>query len=124
MEGMTDAPESQKRALRAELRERRRVRTATEREREAASITQHLIDLTSDLQARSIAAYLSLPEEPGTRDFVRWASDNNIRVLLPVSRVDGLLDWAPYDGTGEELDRKSTRLNSSHELKSRMPSSA
>jgi len=104
MEGMTDAPESQKRALRAELRERRRVRTATEREREAASITQHLIDLTSDLQARSIAAYLSLPEEPGTRDFVRWASDNNIRVLLPVSRVDGLLDWAPYDGNDEDED--------------------
>ncbi|NYF09962.1 5-formyltetrahydrofolate cyclo-ligase [Leifsonia sp. AK011] len=101
---MTDAPESQKRALRAELRERRRVRTATEREREAASITQHLIDLTSDLRARSIAAYLSLPEEPGTRDFVKWAAENDIRVLLPVSRVDGLLDWAPYDGNDEDED--------------------
>ncbi len=104
MGSMTDAPESQKRALRAELRERRRVRTATEREREAASITQHLIDLTSDLHARSIAAYLSLPEEPGTRDFVKWAAENDIRVLLPVSRVDGLLDWAPYDGNDEDED--------------------
>ena len=104
MGSMTDAPESQKRALRAELRERRRVRTSTEREREAAAITQHLIDLTSDLQARSIAAYLSLPEEPGTRDFVKWAAENDIRVLLPVSRVDGLLDWAPYDGNDEDED--------------------
>ena len=104
MGSMTDAPESHKRALRAELRERRRVRTATEREREAAAITQHLIDLTSDLHARSIAAYLSLPEEPGTRDFVRWAAENDIRVLLPVSRVDGLLDWAPYDGNEEDED--------------------
>ena len=101
---MTDSAELEKRALRAELRERRRIRTAKEREEDAASLTQHLIDLTSDLGSRSIAAYLSLPEEPGTRDFVRWACDNNIRVLLPVSRVDGLLDWAPYDGEDEDED--------------------
>lgn len=25
-------------------------------------------------------------------------------MLLPVSRADGLLDWAPYDGSDEELD--------------------
>ncbi|UDF14058.1 5-formyltetrahydrofolate cyclo-ligase [Antiquaquibacter oligotrophicus] len=101
---MTDAPESQKRALRAELRERRRIRTASEREREGTALTQHLIDLTSDLGARSIAAYLSLPEEPGTRDFVEWACENGIRVLIPVSRADGLLDWAPYDGSDEDED--------------------
>lgn len=101
---MTDGPESQKRALRAELRERRRIRTATERAREAAAITQHLIDLTSDLGSKSIAAYLSTPEEPGTREFLSWACENGIRVLLPVSRADGLLDWAPYDGAQEDED--------------------
>ena len=101
MVSMTEAPESQKRALRAELRERRRIRTLTERERAADTITQHLIDLASDLGSRSIAAYLSLPEEPGTRDFVSWACEQGIRVLLPVSRSDGLLDWAPYDGDDE-----------------------
>jgi 5-formyltetrahydrofolate cyclo-ligase len=104
MESMTDGPESQKRALRAELRERRRIRTATERERAATQITQHLIDLTSDVGSRSIAAYLSTPEEPGTRDFLHWACENDIRVLLPVSRADGLLDWAPYDGDDEDED--------------------
>ena len=25
-------------------------------------------------------------------------------MLLPVSRIDGLLDWAPYDGGSEESD--------------------
>ncbi len=104
MVSMTEAPESQKRALRAELRERRRIRTLTERDRAATAITQHLIDLASDLGSRSIAAYLSLPEEPGTRDFVAWACDQGIRVLLPVSRSDGLLDWAPYDGDDEGED--------------------
>ncbi len=104
METMTDGPESQKRALRAELRERRRIRTATERERASTQITQHLIDLTSDVGSRAIAAYLSTPEEPGTRDFLHWACENDIRVLLPVSRADGLLDWAPYDGDDEDED--------------------
>lgn len=67
---MADAAESEKRALRAQIRERRRIRTSTERSQAAAAITQHLIDLASDLKVRSISAYLSLPDEPGTRDFV------------------------------------------------------
>ena len=96
--------ESEKRALRAQIRERRRIRTSTERAKAATAITQHLVDLASDLRVRSLSAYLSLPDEPGTRDFVAWACGEDIRVLLPVSREDGLLDWAPYDGEDEELD--------------------
>lgn len=101
---MVDPAESQKRALRAEIRARRRNRTSTERDEAAAAITQHLVDLASDLKVRSLSAYLSMTDEPGTRDFVTWACDQDIRVLLPVSREDGLLDWAPYDGRGEEVD--------------------
>ena len=44
------------------------------------------------------------PEEPDTRAFLRWTADQGIRVLLPISRTDGLLDWAPYDGEDEEQD--------------------
>ena len=101
---MPDAAESQKRALRAEIRERRRIRTSTERASAASAITQHLVDLASDLKVRSLSAYLSLPDEPGTRDFVAWACEQDIRVLLPISREDGLLDWAPYDGQDEDVD--------------------
>ncbi|CAN5364843.1 5-formyltetrahydrofolate cyclo-ligase [soil metagenome] len=100
---MPDPAESQKRALRAEIRERRRNRTSTERSTAAVAITQHLVDLASDLKVQSLSAYLSLPDEPGTRDFVEWACEQDIRVLLPISREDGLLDWAPYDG-GEDVD--------------------
>ena len=101
---MADEVAHEKRALRAELRERRRITTATERESADAAITQNLIDLVSGLGSRSLAAYLSLPDEPGTREFVAWACGEGIRVLLPVSRVDGLLDWAPYDGAEEDAD--------------------
>jgi 5-formyltetrahydrofolate cyclo-ligase len=104
MDSMTDDASNQKRALRAELRERRRITPSKERSAADASITQHLVDLTTDLRATSIAAYLSTPDEPGTRDFLAWACDHDIRVLLPISRADGLLDWAPYDGKGEDED--------------------
>lgn len=101
---MSDEPENRKRALRAELRERRRVRTTTERERAAAAITDHLERLAADLGVRSLSAYLSTPDEPDTRRFLDWAHDRGIRILLPVSRIDGLLDWAPYDGEDEDRD--------------------
>lgn len=101
---MPDEVGNQKRAIRAELRERRRITTAKERAEADAAITQNLVTLASDLGSRSIAAYLSLPEEPGTRDFIAWACERGIRVLLPISRVDGLLDWAPYDGAAEQVD--------------------
>jgi 5-formyltetrahydrofolate cyclo-ligase len=104
MTAMADEVANAKRALRAELRERRRITSATQRERADDALTGHLIQLTSDLGSRSIAAYLSTPEEPGTRDFLAWACEHEIRVLLPVSRADGLLDWATYDGEEEDED--------------------
>jgi len=96
--------EARKRALRAELRERRRVSPAAKRAAASAALTQNLVDLASDLGARSLSAYLSTPDEPDTRDFLRWADEQGIRVLIPVSRADGLLDWAPYDGDAEDTD--------------------
>lgn len=101
---MADEVGNQKRALRAELRERRRIMTATERAAADAAITQNLIELASGLGSRSLSAYLSTPDEPDTRAFLDWACKEGIRVLLPVSRSDGLLDWAPYDGEDEQVD--------------------
>jgi 5-formyltetrahydrofolate cyclo-ligase len=96
--------ESEKRALRAELRERRRIRTASETSADRAALTEHLVQLTTDLGVRSLSAYLSMPEEPDTRPFLRWTADQGLKVLLPISREDGLLDWAPYDGEEEDAD--------------------
>jgi 5-formyltetrahydrofolate cyclo-ligase len=96
--------EARKRALRAELRERRRVKPAAARAADSAALTQNLVDLVSGLDADYLAAYLSTPDEPDTRDFLNWAAERGTRVLIPVSRADGLLDWAPYDGDAEDTD--------------------
>jgi 5-formyltetrahydrofolate cyclo-ligase len=101
---MADEVGDRKRALRAELRERRRIMPSVERQAANADITAGLIRLVQDLRAKSLSAYLSTPDEPDTRAFLRWALDQGIRVLLPVSREDGLLDWAPYDGDEESID--------------------
>ena len=55
--GMSDTPENRKRALRAELRGRRRIRTATERAAAETALTQQLVHLTSDLDARFIYVF-------------------------------------------------------------------
>ncbi|WP_349902052.1 5-formyltetrahydrofolate cyclo-ligase [Parafrigoribacterium humi] len=92
----------QKRALRAELRERRRTMTIPQRENATEKITEHLIQLTTQLNARSVAAYLPTTDEPNVRDYVAWAEREGIRVLTPVSRDDGLLDWVI--STGDETE--------------------
>jgi 5-formyltetrahydrofolate cyclo-ligase len=101
---MTGDAENAKRALRAELRERRRLATTRTRESANAAISSHLIELATRLNVSSISAYLSTPDEPETRQFLRWACERGVRVLLPISREDGLLDWAPFDGSDEDAD--------------------
>ncbi|GAB3616406.1 5-formyltetrahydrofolate cyclo-ligase [Okibacterium endophyticum] len=95
---MATDEDHQKRALRAELRERRQNLTATERERASVGFTDNLIALVTTFDARSISCYLSAPNEPDTRPFISWAMSNDVRILFPVSREDGLLDWT----VGEE----------------------
>jgi 5-formyltetrahydrofolate cyclo-ligase len=98
---MNGDPSNEKRALRAELRERRRNLTALERETATDAFTQHLSELTTTLGARSVSAYLPNSDEPNIRGFIAWALEQEIRVLLPISRDDGLLDWVVADGESE-----------------------
>jgi 5-formyltetrahydrofolate cyclo-ligase len=91
----------QKRALRAELRERRRIMTARELDQATDQLCAHLIELATTLQVSSVAAYLPAADEPNIRPFLNWADEQNIRILLPVSRDDGLLDWTVGDGETE-----------------------
>ncbi len=91
---MSNDVEHAKRALRAELRERRQLLSDTQRETAASAIGARLDALVDELDARSVSCFLSTTTEPGTRDFVARAVRRGIRVLLPVTRADGLLDWA------------------------------
>jgi 5-formyltetrahydrofolate cyclo-ligase len=91
---MSDAIADAKRALRAELRERRQLLTPQAREAASAGIRAQLDALVDALGATSISCFLSTTTEPGTREFVAAAVERGIRVLLPVTRTDGLLDWS------------------------------
>lgn len=98
---MNGDPSHQKRALRAELRERRRNLTTSEREKATAAFTDRLVELTTRLGAKSISAYLPTADEPNIRAYTDWALQQGIRVLMPISRDDGLLDWVVSDGESE-----------------------
>jgi len=91
---MSDAIADAKRALRAELRERRQCLSESARDAAARGVTEQLDALVARTGARSISCFLSTTTEPGTREFVDRAVARGIRVLLPVTRTDGLLDWA------------------------------
>ena len=98
---MTADVSHQKRALRVELQERRRQLSGRDRTATTTALTEHLIDLTTALHVESIAAYLPTINEPNIRPYVAWALEQGIRVLIPISRNDGLLDWAVADGLDE-----------------------
>ena len=98
---MSNDVEHAKRALRAELRECRQLLSDAQRETAAAAIGARLDALVDSIGARSISCFLSTTTEPGTRDFVARAVRRGIRVLLPITRADGLLDWAVATDDGE-----------------------
>nr|WP_314845026.1 5-formyltetrahydrofolate cyclo-ligase [uncultured Microbacterium sp.] len=101
---MSNDVEHEKRALRAELRERRQLLSDAQRESAAAALTARLDELVASLDARSVSCFLSTTTEPGTREFVAGAVRRGIRVLLPITRADGLLDWAVATEDGDIAD--------------------
>jgi len=48
--------------------------------------------------ARTVAAYVSVGREPGTRPLLEELRERGVRVLLPVLLPDDDLDWAAYAG--------------------------
>lgn len=91
---MSDAIADAKRALRADLRERRNLLSEASREAAEEGIAAQLDALVDRFGVRSMSCFLSTTTEPGTRRFVTEAVRRGIRVLLPITRTDGLLDWS------------------------------
>jgi 5-formyltetrahydrofolate cyclo-ligase len=101
---MDEAAAPSKRALRAEIRERRRIMTQPERTAAAEGLLAMMKAVVDQHAAGRIACYLATADEPPTRAFIDWALSEGFTVLLPVARQDGLMDWAPYDQGDEALD--------------------
>ncbi len=94
---MAEPGHPSKAALRAEIRERRRIMTALERDQAATKLLENMKRVVDQHVAGRIACYLSHQDEPPTLEFVEWACEQGIVVLVPAAREDGLMDWVQYE---------------------------
>lgn len=101
---MGDGIDDVKRALRADLRERRQQRSEQANETAAVGIREQLDALVDRFGVKTMSCYLSTPIEPGTAEFLTGAAERGIRVLLPLMRADGLLDWTVADPNAEIVE--------------------
>ncbi|MFD7611030.1 5-formyltetrahydrofolate cyclo-ligase [Streptomyces sp. NPDC059828] len=89
---------SAKEALRRELLGARRLLAAEDAVEAAAVLARHALELPELTSARTVAAYVSVGREPGTRALLDALRARGVRVLLPVLMADNDLDWAEYEG--------------------------
>lgn len=89
---------SAKVSLRRELLAARALLTKEEAARSAAVLAGAALRLPELADARTVAAYVSVGREPGTRALLEALRGRGVRVLLPVLLADNDLDWAAYEG--------------------------
>ncbi|MFE4450025.1 5-formyltetrahydrofolate cyclo-ligase [Streptomyces sp. NPDC056796] len=89
---------SEKAALRRELLAARRLLTPEDVGNAAAVLRGAAEDLPELTGARTVAAYVSVGREPGTRALLDALRARGVRVLLPVLMEDDDLDWAVFEG--------------------------
>ncbi|MGW0858618.1 5-formyltetrahydrofolate cyclo-ligase [Streptomyces sp. NPDC002690] len=92
-----DTP-SLKASLRRELLAARAALTPGELADSAAALARSALTLPELSGARTVAAYVSVGREPGTRALLDALRDRGVRVLLPVLLPGNDLDWAVYEG--------------------------
>ncbi|MGW0120965.1 5-formyltetrahydrofolate cyclo-ligase [Streptomyces sp. NPDC003327] len=66
----------------------------------AAALARRGLGLAELAEASTVAAYVSVGREPGTRALLDALHARGVRVLLPVLLPDNDLDWAAYEGPG------------------------
>ncbi len=96
-----------KAALRRRVRAERRHRPPQQRTDDAAALAMIVSEFPEVQAASCVTLYASLPGEPGTTPLRTALTRAGIRVLLPIVRPAGRLDWAddvgelhPVDGLG------------------------
>lgn len=89
-----------KRTLRAEILAVRGGLPPGDTQKAAAALAERSLELPDLSGAHTVAAYVSVGTEPGTRALLDTLHARGTRVLLPVLLPDNDLDWAAYDGPG------------------------
>ncbi|UGY91896.1 5-formyltetrahydrofolate cyclo-ligase [Streptomyces gobiensis] len=90
--------EASKRALRRDLLELRSRLPEGDTRETAAVLAQRALELPELAEAGTVAAYVSIGSEPGTRVLLDALRARGVRVLLPVLLPDNDLDWGTYEG--------------------------
>ncbi|GGX45728.1 5-formyltetrahydrofolate cyclo-ligase [Streptomyces fructofermentans] len=90
--------ESGKRLLRRELLTVRAGLTADDVRKSGTSLAARAMELPELAHARTVAAYVSVGSEPGTRALLDALHARGVRVLLPALLADNDLDWGEYTG--------------------------
>jgi 5-formyltetrahydrofolate cyclo-ligase len=96
-----DAVAAQKVALRDQLLTGRHRRSLLEVGQDAVAIAEHLAASPEVRRAATVAAYVSIGQEPGTGPLLDLLSAAGRRVILPVLLPDNDLDWATYSGPSD-----------------------
>ncbi|WP_190133394.1 5-formyltetrahydrofolate cyclo-ligase [Streptomyces mashuensis] len=96
--GPAHADPSDKARLRRSLLAARSALTAEERQAAEAALARRALELPELADAGTVAAYVSVGSEPGTRALLETLRARGVRVLLPVLLPDNDLDWALYRG--------------------------
>ncbi|MET9952091.1 5-formyltetrahydrofolate cyclo-ligase [Streptomyces sp. NPDC006339] len=94
------AESSEKALLRRALLTARAALTGEDTARAAGLLAEHALELAELADAGTVAAYVSVGREPGTRALLDALRERGVRVLLPVLLPDNDLDWAEYEGAG------------------------
>ncbi|RFU83378.1 5-formyltetrahydrofolate cyclo-ligase [Streptomyces triticagri] len=94
------ADNAAKAALRRELLRARNRLTEDDAQEAATVLAGRAADLDELARARTVAAYVSVGREPGTRALLDTLHARGARVLLPVLLPDNDLDWGVYRGSG------------------------
>jgi len=89
---------AQKLALRDQLLTTRRRHPLAAAREDAEAIAAHLLQTPEVRRAATVAAYVSLSNEPGTGPLVEQLHALGRRIILPVLMPDNDLDWATYSG--------------------------
>ncbi|MEU6469435.1 5-formyltetrahydrofolate cyclo-ligase [Streptomyces massasporeus] len=92
--------EPDKRSLRREILAVRNRLTADDLRETSAALARRALELPELGQAGTVAAYVSVGSEPGTRALLDALHARGVRVLLPALLPDNDLDWGPYEGEG------------------------
>ncbi|MDT0448753.1 5-formyltetrahydrofolate cyclo-ligase [Streptomyces hesseae] len=98
MGSSAEIPELDKAALRRALLAVRAGLTRDDIRAYETELGRRALELPELAEARTVAAYVSVGGEPGTRALLDTLRERGVRVLLPVLLPDNDLDWGLYRG--------------------------